>query len=414
MRGISWSKLRNLFSFANKRLQEERLPEVAGSLTFTTVLALVPILTIAFAIFTAFPLFNSFRTSLEAYFIQNLMPKGISNTILGYLTQFATKATRLSAVGGVVLIVTAVMTMSMIDKTFNQIWNVKRTRPVFQRVLVYWAIVTLGPLLIGVSISVTSYLFTATNGVVSTIPLLGVLVYTLVSIAFTTGAFTLLYLAVPNCSVDWRDAAWGGFFAALSFEVAKRLFAIFIKQFPTYTVIYGALAALPIFLIWVYLSWLIILFGAVIAAALPVVKFERWWHVPSPGSAFEDAVAVLKVLVNARNAKADAAVDVASIRIQTRFGLDEIEGLLEKMLEIGWVARVASDAPQSLKKPWWKKRNSGSERWILVMNPSALTLADVYRLFVFDAVKESGLAKKVNRVISDGLTENLHDYFLIR
>lgn len=414
MRGISWSKLRNLFSFANKRLQEERLPEVAGSLTFTTVLALVPILTIAFAIFTAFPLFNSFRTSLEAYFIQNLMPKGISNTILGYLTQFATKATRLSAVGGVVLIVTAVMTMSMIDKTFNQIWNVKRTRPVFQRVLVYWAIVTLGPLLIGVSISVTSYLFTATNGVVSTIPLLGVLVYTLVSIAFTTGAFTLLYLAVPNCSVDWRDAAWGGFFAALSFEVAKRLFAIFIKQFPTYTVIYGALAALPIFLIWVYLSWLIILFGAVIAAALPVVKFERWWHVPSPGSAFEDAVAVLKVLVNARNAKADAAVDVASIRIQTRFGLDEIEGLLEKMLEIGWVARVASDAPQSLKKPWWRKRNSGSERWILVMNPGALTLADVYRLFVFDAVKESGLAKKVNRVISDGLTENLHDYFLIR
>ncbi|MDO9193634.1 MAG: YihY family inner membrane protein [Undibacterium sp.] len=412
MRGITWSKLRNLFSFANKRLQEVRLPEVAGSLTFTTVLALVPILTIAFAIFTAFPLFNSFRTSLEAYFIQNLMPKGISNTILGYLTQFATKATRLSAVGGVVLIVTAVTTMAMIDKTFNQIWNVQRTRPVLQRILVYWAIVTLGPLLIGVSISVTSYLFTATNGVVSTIPLLGVVVYTLVSVAFTTGAFTLLYLTVPNCSVDWRDAAWGGFFAAISFEVAKRLFAIFIKQFPTYTVIYGALAAVPIFLIWVYLSWLIILFGAVIAAALPVVKFERWWHVPSPGSAFEDAVAVLKVLVNARVAKADAAVDVASIRIQTRFGLDEIEGLLEKMLEIGWVARIVPDELQSAKKQWWKKHDSGSERWILVMNPAALTLSDVYRLFVFDAVKESGLANMVNRVITDGLTENLHDFFL--
>ncbi|MBC7405751.1 MAG: YihY family inner membrane protein [Cytophaga sp.] len=414
MRGITWSKLRNLFSFANKRLQEVRLPEVAGSLTFTTVLALVPMLTIALAIFTAFPLFNSFRTSLEAYFIQSLMPKGISNTILGYLTQFATKATRLSAVGGVALIVTAVTTMSMIDKTFNQIWNVKRTRPVLQRIFVYWAIVTLGPLFIGVSISVTSYLFTATSDVVNTVPFLGVVFYTAISLVLTTGAFTLLYLAVPNCQVDWRDAAWGGIFAAISFEVAKRLFAIFIQQFPTYTVIYGALAAVPIFLIWAYLSWLIILFGAVIAAALPVVKFERWWHVPSPGSAFEDAVAVLKVLVNARNANADAAVDVASIRIQTRFGLDEIKGLLEQMHQIGWVARVVSDAPQLSRKPWWKKMDTGAERWIMVMNPAALALSDVYRLFVFDAAKESALASKVHRVIGEGLTENLHDYFLLR
>ena len=145
MRGISWPKLRNLFSFASQRLQEVRVPEVAGSLTFTTVLALVPILTIALAIMTAFPLFDNFKVSLEAYFIQTLMPKGISNTILGYLTQFATKATRLSAVGGVVLILTAVMTLAMIDKTFNEIWKVKRKRPLRQRVIVYWAIVTLGP-----------------------------------------------------------------------------------------------------------------------------------------------------------------------------------------------------------------------------------------------------------------------------
>jgi membrane protein len=418
MRGISWPKLRNLFSFASKRLQEVRVPEVAGSLTFTTVLALVPILTIALAIMTAFPLFDNFKVSLEAYFIQNLMPKGISNTILGYLTQFATKATRLSAVGGVALILTAVMTMAMIDKTFNEIWKVKRKRPLLQRILVYWAIVTLGPLLIGVSMSTTSYLFTATNGVVTAVPFIGVVFYTLISVAFTTGVLALLYMAVPNCSVDWLDAVWGGFFAAISFEIAKRLFAIFIKQFPTYTVIYGALAAVPIFLIWVYLSWVIILFGAVISSALPIVKFERWWHVPTPGSAFEDAIAVLRVLVNARNASADAVVDVASIRIQTRFGLDEIEGLLEQMLETGWVARVVSDTPQASEKTsrsrWWKKTNAGKERWILVMNPAALALSDVYRLFVFDATKESGLANKVNQVISHGLTDNLHDYFLLK
>lgn len=412
MRGLTWIQVRNLFSFAHQRLREVRLPQVAGGLTFTTVLALVPVLTIALAIFTVFPLFNSFKTSVEAYFVQSLMPKGIANSILGYLTQFATKATRLSAVGGVALIVTAVATMAMIDKTFNQIWHVKRSRPLLQRVLVYWAIVTLGPLLIGVSISATSYLFTATTGVVRTVPFLGVMFYTFISVTLTTGAFTLLYTTVPNCSVDWRDAAWGGLFAAVAFEIAKRLFAVFVTQFPTYTVIYGALAAVPIFLIWIYLSWLITLFGAVIAAALPVVKFERWWHVPSPGSEFEDAVAVLRVLVVARGAAEGAAVDVASIRSKTRFGLDEIEGLLEQMLAIGWVARVASDLPKNTGKNFWKKMDIGTERWVLVKNPALLKLSDVYCLFVFNANKHSVLAVKVNSVINDGLAVSLEDYLL--
>ncbi|WP_395012460.1 YihY family inner membrane protein [Undibacterium sp.] len=413
MRGLSWAQIKNLFQFANRRLQEVRLPQVAGSLTFTTVLALVPILTIGLAILTAFPLFTDFKASLEAYFTQSLMPKQISSTVMGYLTQFATKATRLSAVGGVVLMMTALATMAMIDKTFNQIWQVKRSRPVVQRIVVYWAIVTLGPLLIGISMSATSSLFNATNGVMKTVPLLGTIFYTFVSIAFTTGAYTLLYLTVPNRPIDWRDAAWGGVFAAIAFEIAKRLFAIFIKQFPTYTVIYGALAAVPIFLIWIYLSWLITLIGAVIAASLPVVKFERWWHVPEAGSAFEDAMSVLRVLATARNSDADAAVGVLEIRRQTRFGVDEIEGLLEKMYEVGWVARLASDKSVQ-KRSWWRKHDAGSERWILVMNPAAFTLADVYRLFVFDTKADSPLANRVHQVIGDGMSESLFDYFSLR
>jgi membrane protein len=410
MRGISWPQIRNLFWFALGRLKEGRLPQVAGSLTFTTVLALVPIITIALAIFTAFPLFNNFRTSLEAYFVQNLMPKGISNTVLGYLTQFATKATRLSAVGGVALIVTAVTTLSMIDRSFNQIWHVKRSRPAVQRILVYWAIVTLGPLLIGVSLTATSYLFSATSGVVGAVPFLGAVFYTLVSVSFTTGAFALLYISVPNRTVDWRDAMWGGLFAAIAFEISKRLFAVFISRFPTYTMIYGALAAVPIFLIWIYMSWLITLIGAVIAASLPIVKFERWWHVPTPGSAFEDAVAVLKVLIRARNSRGGAIVDVASIRIQTRFGLDEIEGLLEKMLEAEWVARVMPDLSGTAKKTWLNKFDVGGECWIFTADPASLKLSDVYRLFVFDIAKASPLRNLVGRVIDEGLRENLQDY----
>jgi membrane protein len=137
---------------------------VAGSLTFTTTLALVPLLTIVLAMFTTFPMFGQFPRRARRYFVQTLMPKGIANTIIGNLTQFASKATRLSAVGAVALLFTTSAMMGMIERAFNQIWRVKRTRPLAQRVLIYWALVTLGPLLFGLSMTATSQLFMATNG----------------------------------------------------------------------------------------------------------------------------------------------------------------------------------------------------------------------------------------------------------
>ena len=408
-RGLSWPQVRDLFRFATQRLNEERLPQVAGSLTFTTVLALVPMLTIALAIFTTFPLFNTFRTALEAYFIQSLMPKSIANTILGYLGQFATQAKGLSAVGGVALIVTAVAMLLMIDRVFNHIWRVRTTRPIAQRVLVYWAIVTLGPLLIGVSMTVTSYVFTATSGVVTHVPFLGAVFYTLVSLALTTGAYTMLYIAVPNRFVDWRDAAWGGLVAAIAFEIAKRLFAVFITKFPTYTVVYGALAAMPIFLVWIYVSWLITLAGAVIAAALPVVKYERWWHVATPGSAFVDAMAILKVLHDARTSGTSASVDASAVRDKTRLGYDEAENLLQKMLEVGWVGRIKKEEVKRMQ--WGKRITHGLDDWTLLANPQQLTLADVYRLFVFNTTGNRPLAKQVESAVEQGLSQPLAAHF---
>lgn len=407
--GLSWTDVRNLLRFAGRRLDQDRLPQVAGSLTFTSVLALVPVLTIALAIFTTFPLFSTFRASLEAYFVQSLMPKAVANTILGYLTTFATKATRLSAVGAVFLMLTAVTMMSMIERAFNHIWRVRTARPFAQRILVYWAIVTLGPLLIGVSISVTSYLSSATSGVVGRVPLLGVVFYTLISILLSTGAFTLLYVAVPNRVVDWRDAAWGGLLAAIAFEIAKRLFAVFIAKFPTYTVIYGALAAIPIFLVWIYLCWLITLMGAVLAAALPVVKYERWWHVAAPGSSFVDAMAIIGVLHRARLSAPSAGVDSAAIRGSTRLGFDEIDSLLQSMLDAGWVGRIGAEAPRRIQ--WGKRSSEGNERWVLLANPQQLTLADVYRLFVFDASGNAALARQVEAAVEQGLGETLAEHF---
>jgi membrane protein len=402
-------QVRDLFRFAIRRLNEEHLPQVAGSLTFTTVLALVPVLTIALAIFTAFPLFNTFRSSLEAYFVESLMPASVANTILDYLNQFARQAKRLSAVGAILLVVTAVAMIAMIDRTFHQIWRVKTRRPLMQRILVYWATVTLGPLLIGVSMTFTSFLYTATSDVANQVPMVGTIFYTLISVLLTGTAFTLLYMVVPNRQVDWRDAASGGIVAAIAFEITKRLFVIFVAKFPTYTILYGALAALPIFLVWIYLGWLITLMGAVIAAALPIVKHERWWHVPKPGSAFVDAMKLLGVLHDARSSDKSAAVSSTTIRMKTRLGFDESEGLLEKMLEAGWVDRIKAESPKRIQ--FGKRVTEGLDRWVLLANPDRLELADVYRLFVFHASGNAVLAKKVESAVEQGLNQTIAAHF---
>jgi membrane protein len=428
VRGLTWREVQDLFRFARRRLNEEKLPQVAGSLTFTTALALVPLLTIALAIFTTFPVFGNIRSALEAYFAQSVMPKGIANTILGYLTQFTNKATRLSAVGAIALVFTSTAMMGMIERAFNQIWHVRQTRQVSQRILIYWALVTLGPLLIGLSLTITSQLFMATSGIVNAVPLVGAMFYTTVSVALTTGAFTLLYMAVPNRYVDWRDAVWGGVVAALAFEVAKRLFAVFIQQFPTYAIIYGALAALPLFLLWVYTSWMITLGGALLVAALPVVKYERWWYEPVPGGAFVDAIAILKVLHSGAQLMETSLVSSATIRAHTRIGYDEMTTLLEQMLALGWVGRVKTAAPTRVQ--WGKRVRDDLDNWVLLINLEKVKLSDVYRLLVFggaavnagsalDLDPESpmtldtaALARQVEAAVERGLDQTLADHFI--
>ena len=407
--GSAHVQVRDLLRFAGRRLREERLPQVAGSLTFTTVLALVPLLTIALAVFTTFPLFDSFRRALDSYFLRSLIPAGIASTILDYLNQFASQATRLSAVGAVVLIAPAVAMIGTVDRTFNRIWRVRTGRPFAQRVLTYWAVVTLGPLLIGVSISVTGYLFAATNGVVLKVPLLGAVMFTLVSLALTAGAFSLLYMVVPNRLIDWRDAACGGVLAAIAFELSKRLFAVFIASFPTYTILYGALAAVPLFLVWIYLGWLITLVGATLTAALPVVRYERWWHVARPGSAFIDALALLQVMHRARSLES-AAVSAATLRMQTRIGFEESERLLQQMLDAGWVGRILHESPRR-RVQFGKRYTIGLDSWTLLANPGQLRLADVYRMFVFSAAGEQALSQAVETAIEQGLQQTLADHF---
>ncbi|MFD2367327.1 YihY family inner membrane protein [Pseudoduganella sp. GCM10020061] len=421
-RGLTWSEVVDLVRFAHRRLSEERLPQVAGGLTFTTVLAVVPLLTIVFAVFTTFPVFTAFRAALEAYFVQSVMPKAIADTIVANLTAFAGKATRLSTIGAVVLLFTSTAMMGMIERAFNQIWRVQRPRPLSQRVMIYWALVTLGPLLIGLSLTMTTQLYVATSGLLESLPYLGAVLYTALSVLLTTGAFTLLYMWLPNRHVDWRDAVWGGLAAALAFEIAKRLFAVFIKQFPTYAIIYGALAALPLFLLWIYVSWLITLVGALITAALPVVKYERWWHKPVPGSEFVDAMAILKVMYASRELGDSTLVASSMIRKHTRIGYEEMTALLQQMESHGWVGRVRAPAPAH--GPWRRKMRYDLDHWVLLVNPDKVRVADVYRIFAF-AGGEGGrqearsaleldtgaLARQVEEAVERGLEQTLSAHF---
>jgi membrane protein len=430
VRGLSWREVRDLVRFARRRLTEEKLPQVAGSLTFTTTLAIVPLLTIVLAIFTTFPVFGKVRTALDSYFVQMLMPKAIANTITSNLTQFASKATGLSAVGALALVLTSAAMIGTIERAFNQIWRVRQPRPLVQRVLVYWALVTLGPLAFGISLTITSQLFTATNFLTTAVPFVGALFYTLVSVALTTGAYALLYMIVPNRYVDWRDAMWGGLVAAIAFEVAKRVFAIFIRQFPTYAIIYGALAALPLFLVWIYLSWMITLVGALLTAALPVVKYERWWYQPVPGGAFVDAVAILKVLHGGAHLTGTALVSSGQIRAHTRIGYDEMTDLLARMVAAGWVGRVQAEVSAQVR--WGRGAREGTDNWVLLVDPALIRLADVYRLFVFGgvgieagpagapgaeppatplALDTAALAPQVEAAVEGGLDQTLAGHF---
>jgi len=404
------SQVRDLAGFVGIRLREEHLFEVAGSLTYTTVLALVPVLTIAFAIFTTFPLFTTFRDSLETYFVQSVMPKGIANTILDYLTQFSAKASRLSAVGAVFLMVTAILMFSMVDRTLNRIWRVRESRPLLQSLVVYWAVMTIGPLLLGASLtaaSEASEFLPMLGGTLRQPSLLYSSVTLLLSLLLSTLAFALLYLTVPNRFVDWREALIGGLVAGIAFEIARRLFSFSISMGGGYRAIYGALAAFPVFLIWIYLFWLITLLGAVVAAALPSIRYERWWHRPGPGDDFVDAAALLRVLFAAR---ADhAAVDVWLMRERTQLGFDEIEHLLQRMLEAGWVGRVRPQRSGiiSLRRPAQAKQ----DKWVLLANPDKLTLAEVFRLFAFSPATDSALSQQVAELLHRDLSNSLSDHF---
>jgi membrane protein len=321
------------------RFREDRLGQTAGSLTFTTLISLVPLFTVMLALFAAFPMFSTFQDALQKYFLQSLVPDSIAKPVLSALTQFASKASRLGTLGLVVLVLTALAMILTIDHTLNRIWRVRKPRPIAQRVLVYWASVTLGPLLLGVSLTLTSYALSASRGLVGVLPGGVTLVLDILEFGLFAAAMTGLFHYVPNTPVRWRDAIAGGLFVSIGFELAKRLLAWYIAQVPTYSMVYGAFATVPIFLVWIYLGWVIVLLGAVVAAYAPSLRMHvaRWPD--TPGSRFRLALAVLGELARVRGAdgRGLTASDVAET---LRTDPLQVEPVLEVLTGLDWVGRL--------------------------------------------------------------------------
>ncbi|MBA3254172.1 MAG: YihY family inner membrane protein, partial [Burkholderiaceae bacterium] len=248
--------------FAQRRARDVKMAQVAGSLTFTTTLTIVPLFAVALALFAAFPLFAEFRGSVENAVLKTL-PGQISDTVLRYINEFALKATRLTAVGLIFLAVTAIAMMVTFDRVMNDIWRVKNQRPLTQRVLIYWAILTLGPLLIGASLSASSYVWSMSGDTLAELPRSMRSALDYAPVIISGFAYAALFVFVPNRLVAWRDALIGGFIAAVLAEIFKHSFGEFVARGTTGS-IYGAFAVLPLFLIWIYLSWYVVLFGAAI------------------------------------------------------------------------------------------------------------------------------------------------------
>lgn len=246
------------------RFLKNRCLDNAAALTYTTLFAVVPLMTVTYSMLSAIPSFQGVSESIQNFIFHNFVPTA-GEQVQSYLTNFSQQARKLTAVGVAFLIVTAFMMLRTIDRAINQIWQVDRVRRGVSGFLLYWAILSLGPFLIGIGFVLTSYL-ASLKLISDTTAYLGVdqWLLRLTPVLLSTMVFSLLYSAVPNRKVPFRHALAGAFVVAVSLEVAKSGFALFITLTPSYRLIYGAFAAVPLFLLWIYLSWILVLFGAVL------------------------------------------------------------------------------------------------------------------------------------------------------
>jgi membrane protein len=382
MRGRQLAHTLTVFPWRNTahtlaaRFREDRLGLTASSLTFTSLLALVPFVTVALAVFTAFPTFGRLQLMLQRWLIDSLIPDAIALQVMDYLMQFAAKASQLGGVGFGFLLVTVISLVMTMDRTLNNICRVQRMRPLGQRLLIYWAVITLGPLLMGGSIATTSYVLSASRGIVAALPEAVQVGFNSLEFLLLSGAMAALYHYVPNTPVKWRHAFVGGLFVAIGMAMAKNVLALYLASVPTYSVIYGTFATVPILLIWIYVAWVIFLLGAVVTAYLPSLLAGMERSSSHRGWSFELALEVVAVLDEQRGQPLHGMQPLALAR---RLKVDalQLEPALAALTSVRWLG-VLPDAGQT------RTIDDVEPRYVLLCDPDETLLAPLLQHLLLD------------------------------
>lgn len=266
----AWALLRNVLH----RCKQDRITVSAGHLAYVSLLSLVPFIVVFFSILSAFPAFSEVRAQLEQYVFSNFIPTS-SDVLQKHMTNFVENASKMGAVSILFLVVVALALISNVDRTLNHIWQTKSERPRIYTFSIYWMVLTLAPLLIGVSVLVSSYLVGLADYAEEYTPGISDILLKIVPFVTSVIAFFILYIVVPNKRISPKHALSGAVLAASLFELSKKLFALYIENFPSYQVIYGAIAVVPILFVWVYLSWIVVLFSAEFTRGLEKVLPDK-------------------------------------------------------------------------------------------------------------------------------------------
>ena len=358
--GLADNKICAFAWFVVHRFSEERVPQAAASMTFTTLLALVPVLTVMVAVASIFPVFDRWSDSFVSFVNQTIVPQG-ADMVFDYIDAFRDQANRLTAIGSVMLVVTSLMLIRTIDNAFNHIWRVNTQRPWMMQFLVYWALLTFGPLSLGVGISFM--VGSVQDSVLSS----GAQQWTdalktAARLAFMTVLLWGLYRFVPNRFVPARQAFVGALITAFCLETARFLFAWYMGNFDGYRSIYGAFAAVPFFLLWLNLLWTLVLGGAVLTSSLSYWQGEAFRRGFDSRGRFDDVLKILLLLDAAQ--KEGRTLSVQGFRRHINMGYDELGELLEKLARYGYIY-------------------SGRQGWVLKTRADSIELSELFKLFVY-------------------------------
>lgn len=352
-----------LYSF--RRFNADGCFAAAGALSYTALVSLVPLAAIALGSLSAFPIFQQVHDQILALVFRNFVPS-IGEQAAWWFGAFTNSAGQTTAIGVIGIAATGILLLVTVEDQLNLIWRVTSARPWGQRVVAYWTLITLGPLLVGLSLSLSTYFELAArnagfgqeafqwlesgwlHGLARAVPAL---------LEFV--ALTLLYWLIPNCAVRWRDGALGALFATAAIEALKVGFTIYVGAMSYYQTVYGALAAIPIFLLWMYISWMAVLLGAVVAAALPHWRIDERLGTLSPGGVqLGLSLALIAALTRAQ--RRGAARSTAALAEELGVATTVIDENMKPLAAAGFVAHTQGG------------------RWVLAWSPDSATLRELY------------------------------------